>query len=182
MWVGWKSPVKINQVNFSYSPLEDRLLFRFNTLSKAEFRMWLTRAMSIRLLGQLNEVVKVSLLREQAGAVVVAIEAIGEFRREAVLAKADYVQPFSTGVEVFPLGPQPILVTDIVMDSSQPVSVVIFQMAIGQALNLSIDHDLGVAIRNLLSKVVDGLDWGLGMAKELPMEKVGNLGEKMMLH
>ena len=116
--------VRINQVNFSYSPVEDRLLFRFNTLNKTEFRMWLTRAMSIKLLGQLHTVVKVNFLREQPGLIAVAMQTIGEFRREAVLAKADYVQSFSSEAEVFPLGLQPILVTDIVMDSTKPVSVV----------------------------------------------------------
>jgi len=174
--------VKINQVNFSYSPLEDRLLFRFNTLNKTEFRMWLTRAMSIKLLGQLYQVAEVNLMRERPGLGVVAMRTVGEFRREVVLAKADYVQPFSSGAEIFPLGSQPILVTDVVMDSSRAVSVVTFQLAGGQGVNLSLDHDLGIAISKLLSDVLDGVDWGLGMAKELPMAGVGNLGKKMMLH
>jgi len=174
--------VKINQVNFSYSPLEDRLLFRFNTLNKTEIRMWLTRAMSIKLLGQLHRLVKVDLLRERPGLGAIAMQTVGKFRREAVLEKADYVQPFSGGAEIFPLGLQPILVTDVVMDSSKPVSVVTFQLAIGQGVNLSLNHDLGVAIGKLMSDVVDGLNWGLGMVEELPMAGVGNLGEKMMLH
>lgn len=173
---------EINQVNFAYSPLEDRLLFRFNTLNKIELRMWLTRAMSIKLLGQLHQVVKVNLLREQPGLGAVAMESVVEFRREAALSRTDYVQPFSSGAEIFPLGAQPILVTDIVMDSSKPVSVVTFQLAIGQEVNLLLNHDMGVAISKLLSDVVDGLDWGLGMAKALPMAGVGNFGEKMMLH
>ena len=174
--------MKINQVNFSYSPLEDRLLFRFNTLNKTEFRMWLTRAMSAKLLGQLHRVAEASLLRERPGLGVSAMRTVWEFRREAVLAKADYAQPFSSGGETFPLGAQPILVTDVVMDSSRPVSVVTFQLAVGQGVNLSLDHDLGIAISKLLSDVVDGVDWGLGVTNELPMEGVGDLGEKMMLH
>lgn len=174
--------MKINQVNFSYSPAEDRLLFRFNTLNKTEFRMWLTRAMSIKLLGQLQQIVKVSLLREQPGLAAVAMETVGEFRREAVLAKADYVQSFSSAAEIFPLGVQPILVTDVVMDASKPVSVVTFRLAAGQEVNLSLNQDLGIAISKLLSDVAEGSDWSLGIAKGLPVADVGNLGEKMMLH
>ena len=174
--------MKINQVNFSYSPLEDRLLFRFNTLDKTEFRMWLTRAMSFRLLGQLHRIEKANLLREQPGLEMLALQTIGEFRREAVLVKADYVQAFSCEAESFPLGSQPILVTDIVMDSSRLVSVVTFRLAVGQGVNLSLNHDLGVAISKLLSDVLDGLDWGPGIAKELPMMGAGNFSEKMMLH
>ncbi len=99
-----------------------------------------------------------------------------------MLAKADYVRSFSAEAEIFPLGSQPILVTDIVMDSSQSVSVVTFQLTIGQGVSLSLNHDLGVAIGKLLSDVVDGLDWGSGMSKELPMADVGKVSEKMMLH
>jgi hypothetical protein len=174
--------VKINQVNFSFVPLEDRLLFRFNTLNKTEFRMWLTRAMSIKLLNQLHQVVKVNLLREQPDLGMINLDTLGEFRREAVLAKADFVQSFSSGAEIFPLGSQPILVTDIIMDSSRPVSVVTFSLVTGREVMLSLNHDLGVAISKLLSDVTDGLDWALGMSKELPRTIVGGCGEKMMLH
>jgi len=144
--------------------------------------MWLTRAMSIKLLGKLNQVSRVNLQREQPGLEGGAMETVEEFRREAALAKADYVQSFSSGAEIFPLGPQPILVTDIVMDSSKPVAVVTFQLAIGQSVNLSLNHDLGVAVSKLLSNVAEGLDWGLGIAKEVPMAEIGTSGEKMMLH
>lgn len=174
--------MKINQVNFSYSQLEDRLLFRFNTLDKTEFRMWLTRAMSVRLLGQLHQVVRIDLLRERPGLVALDMDAVVKFRREAALVKADYVQSFSSEAVIFPLGQQPILVTDVVMDSSKLVSVVTFQLAVGQGVSLSLNHDLGLAISKLLADVIDGLDWAVGMTKELPVMDTGNLGEKMMLH
>jgi hypothetical protein len=175
--------VEINQVNFSYSPLEDRLLFRFNTLNKTEFRMWLTRAMGIKMLGQLHRVVKINLWREQPGLAAIAMKTVEEFRREAVLSKADYVQSFSSDAEIFPLGSLPVLVTDIIMDSSEPISVVTFQLVVGQDVCLSLNHDLGISISKLLSDVMDGLDWGLGMSKELPMAGVGFVSEKkMMLH
>ena len=176
--------MKINQINFSYSPLEDRLLFRLNTLDKTEFRMWLTRAICIKLLGHLHRVVKTDLQREQPGLGQAAMQTVEEFRCEAVLAKTDFVKSFSPEAETFPFGPQPILVVDIVMDSSRQTSVATFRLAIGQEINLSLDHNLGVAItiRKLLSDVVDGLDWGVEAAKELPIAGTGNLGEKMMFH
>ena len=174
--------MKINQVNFSYNQLEDRLLFRFNTQDKTEFRMWLTRAMSIRLLEQLHRVAKTSLLREAPGVMAVDMDALMEFRREAVLARADYAQSFSAEAELFPLGAQPLLVTDVVVDMTNPVSVVTFQLTSGQAVNLSVNHDLGFAIGKLLSNVTGGLDWGMGIMKELPLTSVADLGEKMMLH
>jgi len=174
--------VRINQVNFSYNTLEDRLLFRFNTLNKTEFRMWLTRAMSLKLLAHLHHFEKVSLLREQPGYGGYAMETMVAFMREAVVAKADYVQPYSTEAETLPLGAVPVLVTNIMMDSSKPVTVLTFKLSVGQEVNLSLNQELGIAICKLLTNVMEGLDWGTGIAKELPMTEVGKLSEKMMLH
>lgn len=174
--------MKINQVNFSYSALEDRLLFRLNTLDKVEFRMWLTRIMSIRLLGLLREVAKAGLGVERPGVGQATLQTIEEFRREAALARADYEKSFSSEAETFPLGTQAVLVADIILDSSGTAPMVTFRLATGQEVNMSIDHDLGIAISKLLSNVMDGLDWRGAMTKELPIASVNNAGEKMMLH
>jgi hypothetical protein len=179
----WGYQVKINQLNFSYNSLEDRLLFRFNTSNNSEFRMWLTRAMCIQMVVRLRDAVKVTLQREQPGVAAVAMETVGEFRREAVLAKADFVQPFSAAADKFPMGPQPLLVTGIGMDTSGMVPVLTFHIALGKEVNLSLNHDLGVSIGKLLCDVVESLDWGIGLAKEIPLAETGNLSEnKMMLH
>jgi hypothetical protein len=175
--------VKINQVNFSYSSLEDRLLFRLNTLDKVEFRMWLTRAMSFKLLGLLQQAARASLRREQPDMMVsTAPQTVEEFRRDAALARADYEKSFSSEAQTFPLGPQALLVADILMDASKPTAVLVFRMVTGQEVNISLDHDLGVAVGKLLSNVVDGLDWGGAAAKELPIATADAAGEKMMLH
>jgi hypothetical protein len=174
--------VKINQVNFSYSSLEDRLLFRLNTLDKVEFRMWLTRALSLKLLGQLHQAARASLKREQPDMAQPAMQTVEEFRRDAALARADYEKSFSSEAQTFPLGAQALLVADILMDASKPAPVVTFRLANGQEINISLDYDLGVAIGRLLSNVVDGLDWGGAVAKELPIATADGVGAKMMLH
>jgi hypothetical protein len=172
--------VKINQVNFTYSPLEDRLLFRLNTTSKVEFRMWLTRAMSLKLLGFLNQAVKQSIAREQPAMPASALDTLGEFRREAAIAKADYESAFSPEAQAFPLGPNAVLVAGIVVDSGKPAPVLIFKLATGQEVNISLDHDLGAAISKLLTTVLESLDWG--NAPKAPTAPASEPGEKTLLH
>lgn len=184
-WEGFfmqrKRSVKINQINFSYIPLEDRLLFRLNTLDKTEFRMWLTRAMSLKLLGLLKQAVKINLDHEQRDLGQPAIQAVADFRREAVLAEADYKTAFSSGEASFPLGTQPILVSDAVLDSPGAVPVLVFQLAVGRGVSVSIDHDLGLAISKLLSDVLGGLDWGVEVVQGSTIGGAGGSSE-MMVH
>jgi hypothetical protein len=154
--------VNISQINFSYVPLEDRLLFRINTTDKTECRMWLTRAMSMRLSGLLRQSIRINLHHLQPDLAQPAIQAVEDFRREAVLAKTDYKTAFASEGASFPLGQQPILVADIMLDSSTATPALTFQLATGQQIGLSIDHDLGMAVDKLLSDVLGkSTNWGI---------------------
>jgi hypothetical protein len=136
------------------------MLFRLNTLDKTEFRMWLTRAMSIKLLDFLSHAVKVNIHHQQRDLGQPAMQAVMDFRRDAVLANADYKTALSEA-DSFPLGVQPILISDLILDSSVTVPVLTFQLTVGRNVNLSIDHDLGLAVSKLLSNVLSGTDWGI---------------------
>jgi hypothetical protein len=151
--------LKINQINFSYVPLEDRLLFRFNTQDKTEFRMWMTRAKSLKMLSLLNQAVKLNLHPQDLGQP--AMQAVMEFRRDAVLAEADYKTAFAAEAVFFPLGEQPALMSDLTLDATAQVPTLTFQLAIGRNVSLTIDHDLGLAVGNLLLDVLSKADWGI---------------------
>lgn len=160
--------MKINQVNFTYSPAEDRLLFRINTKTRAEFRMWLTRAMTIKLSTLLQQVANSAMLREKPGLALTAMQAMYEFRCEAALARADYRKPFSAEPNILPFGPHAVLVTDISADTSMPVPVISFQLASEQEIKLSLEGELEAGIVKLLTDVTDGLDWESGRQNACP--------------
>ena len=174
--------MKINQVNFTYSPAEDRLLFRINTQSKAEFRMWLTRAMTLKLSTLLQQAANTTMLREKPGLAHSAMQAMYEFRRDAALARTEHLKPFISGAGILPFGQQAVLVTDITVDTSVPVSTLSFRLASGQEIKLSLDGDLEAGIVKRLTDATDGVDWGLGTTKRLPVAGADAASEKMMLH
>jgi len=174
--------MKINQINLNYSLSEDRLLFRLNTHDKTEFRMWLTRAMSIKLLGLLNQAVTINLGHERRDLAQPAIEAVAEFRREAVLAEADYKTDFVSAGAVYPLGEQPILVTDVTLDSARPAPELGFQLAVKQVVNLSLDYQLGLSISKLLSDVLSGVNWGIGVMQDSTSLEPDARHEKLVVH
>ena len=178
---GWKIAVKINQINFSYIAVEDRLLFRFNTQDRTEFRMWLTRAKSLKMLYLLNQAMKMNLSQQKIDFGQPAIQAVMDFRRDAVLAEADFKTAFATGAVSLPLGEQPVLMSDVGLDSSQEVPTLTFQLAIGQNVSLSIDYELGLMIGNLLSEVLCKTDWGVEVVGDSAIKTLGSTGA-VMLH
>lgn len=167
---GRRIAVRINQINFTYVPLEDRLVFRFNTLDKMEFRMWLTRAKSLQMLGLLNQAAKINFHSQKMDFAQPAMQAMMDFRRDAVLAVADYQTTFSSEVVSFPLGEQPVLLAELALDASAETPMLTFQLLTGTSVSLIIDQELGMAVGKLLSDVLCKTDWGIEAAEGLPIK------------
>ncbi len=106
--------MNIHQLSVSYEERQDRLLLRLNTQDHQEFRFWLTRRMSLRLLPAIDQ----SVARLEASQPGVAApdttsqKMLTELKRDAFLQKADFSTPFEAKAERKPLGEEPLLITD----------------------------------------------------------------------
>jgi hypothetical protein len=101
----------IKQLNATYLAPDDRLLFRFNTLEGKEFRFWLTRRVTLFILGATQHLIVKSLEQTHSPE---AAKALAEFGKETVqinqgAAQADGYVPAND----CPLGTDPILVIDV---------------------------------------------------------------------
>lgn len=116
--IGWPLTkiisMNIHQLNVSHDERQDRLLLRLNTQNLEEFRFWLTRRMTMRLVPAIEQ----SALRLEAAQPGVAVadapsqQMLGELKREAFLSQANFATPFKDQATQWPLGPEPLLVTD----------------------------------------------------------------------
>lgn len=90
---------------------------RLNTLDAHEFRFWLTRRLTLRLMPVLED----TLMRLDSGkAQVVAPDQstrkiVSEFQHESFLREADFQTPYKDEARHWPLGQEPMLVTEINM-------------------------------------------------------------------
>ncbi len=105
----------IHQISVQFDERNDRLLMRVNTLNAQEIRLWLTRRISMRLAGPLQSAIT---RIESAQASIAAPDAqakalLTELKHEEFLQKADLKTPFSGEKTSLPLGPEPMLVTEI---------------------------------------------------------------------
>ena len=106
--------MNIHQLSVHHDERQDRLLLRLNTQDLQEFRFWLTRRMAMRLMPAIEQ----SAVRLEAAQPGVAAtdtpsqQLLNELKRDAFLQKADFETPFENRATQWPLGAEPLLITD----------------------------------------------------------------------
>jgi hypothetical protein len=107
--------MNIHQLSVHHDERQDRLLLRLNTQDQQEFRFWLTRRMTLRLLPAIE---KTAVRLEAAQPGVAATDApaqqlLTELKRNAFMQQADFATPFDNHATQWPLGASPLLITDV---------------------------------------------------------------------
>jgi hypothetical protein len=111
--------MKIHQLSVTYQAEQDRVLMRINTASSEEVRLWLTRRLMVGLWPLLSRLLTHHLLKlEAAGSSLQAADEdlkkmLTDFRKEQFLQEADFDTPYDESQAALPLGPEPVLVTDV---------------------------------------------------------------------
>lgn len=111
--------MKIHQLSANYLPEQDRILMRINTAASEEVRLWLTRRLMLGLWPLLSKLLTQHLLKlEAAGSSLEAADEdlkkmLADFRKEQFLQEADFDTPYDENQAVLPLGPEPVLITDV---------------------------------------------------------------------
>jgi hypothetical protein len=157
--------MSIRQVNCTYVPEEDRVMFRFSTGTEElqEYRLWLTRAVLSQLLRHTQvlavEAVKGNMSVQQA-------QEVADFKQEALAQNVKYTQ-FESAPKL-PLGAEPMLVKSVtakteMVNDSQKVAALVFQLTRGQNLTLRMNDDLLGKLQLLFKKMNDTAGWALVM-------------------
>ncbi len=112
--------MQIHQLSLSHVREQDRILVRIKSTTADEFRLWLTRRMSLRLIPMLEKVVADQLAKSGSpdtshliGADEQTRQLMSEFQGSEALKQADFATPYDSDVRNLPLGVEPLLVTDI---------------------------------------------------------------------
>jgi hypothetical protein len=157
----------IHQLSVSHDERQDRLLLRLNTQDSQEFFFWLTRRMVARLLPAMGHSLD-KLESHQPG--VAAADAhsqriLTEIKREAFLQNADFATPYSTQAGSCPLGPEPLLVTDVQLSLQPNGSLqVLIQEKNGdstKSCQLNLQAPLVHGLIHLVHQTITKAEWGL---------------------
>lgn len=108
--------MQIHQLNIGHVDRQDRLLLRLNTQSAQEFRFWLTRRLTLRLLPILEDALsRLESMPLASMPTPQAQQMLNDIQHEAFLQAADFSTPFADQPAELPLGDEPMLVTDVAL-------------------------------------------------------------------
>jgi len=157
----------IHQLGVNYDERHDRLLMRVNTVDAQEVRLWLTRRISLRLLAPLQTAIarmeasqaSIDIADAQAKAMLV------ELKHDDFLQKADLKTPYSEASKTLPLGPEPLVVTEITIHiQGQHGAQMVFQDAgspetPARSCTLQMQPPLVHGMLHLLSNAMTAAQW-----------------------
>ncbi len=162
---------QLHQMQITFVPEEDRLLFRLNTSGRqsSEFRFWLTRRYVRILWAALLNMLKSRQPKEVKKKPIEPI-AIAQQHLEAV-EKADFKTQYQES-HVFPLGDEPILVSKVALKESPHGSQILcMHPQNGQGLEFDLNEQLLHSFCKLLVDSSKRAEWDLnldfGQAEEL---------------
>jgi len=163
--------MQIRQVSLHYRPEADRISLRVNASDGAQFAVWLTRRLVLRMWPHLASMVTtIGVQREVAqatpGANVMpeARAMLADVARERALKASDFKTPFTERPTSQPLGAEPMLA-----ESAQLTTLADGQLRLAftdaakrnVALQLSAEH--ATALRELLLQALRHADWGVAI-------------------
>ena len=177
----------IRQLNANYLVNEDRILFRLNTHDHAEYRLWLTRRVTLFLLAATAHLLQKKLEQIYSSD---AAKALSQFGKQAILDATndakDVMNSFDSAIN-FPIGADPLLVMDVTCSLSKNdeklayidrpkeqlnnVMSIDFVLPGGAHLNLKLPENLVQGMLVLLDQIRQSAGWGEAVLVEKNIEK-----------
>ncbi len=163
----------IHQLSVVYQHEHDRILVRINTTADQELRLWFTRRLCMGFMPLLTQIVADQVAKLEAvkpGAIVPVADAstkqmLSDFKRAELLEKADFVTAYKEQSRDFPLGSQPLLVTEI---NVTPLPTGQLQIKFNEKLSgadapraflVSLEQKLVHGFLHLLDKAIEASLW-----------------------
>jgi hypothetical protein len=145
----------IKQLNGGYVPAEDRILLRVSTDAGEEFRFWLTRPVTARLLDA-NRTLAARAAAEKFPPQVA--QTVTAFEQQAIAQQTRLDNTFEPGA-TFPLGEAPALVVKFTLTPVEHGVSLDLGMPNGANVNLRIAHRLAQQVGVLLERLQRDAQW-----------------------
>lgn len=170
---------QLHQMQLRYVPIQDRLLFRMNTLEREEYELWFTRRYTQLLWRALTNLLEElqedgETFNPQARAAKVS------FQHEQAISEADFAKPYEHGLHR-PLGAEPVLLARIRIKTREGGGYLLcLHPEEGRGIELAIDLSLLHSLLQLITDAVDNAGWDLALQLGSTMEMMMEEQPRMM--
>jgi hypothetical protein len=152
---------KIHQMQITFVPSQDRLMFRIKTTDQTELKLWFTR----RYVKLLWQILQKMLDNTQNGISPdpQTRQTVRSFQHEQAIAGMDFAKPYQESTELKqPLGNEPVLVSKIqVKPGPGKTQVLCLHPDQGRGLEIALDPRWIHSFCKLLGDGVKKADWDL---------------------
>jgi len=147
----------IKQLNGTYVGAQDRILLRVSTDAGEEFRFWLTRLITGKLLAAIHATAARTIAQKFPPQVA---QTVAEFERQAVQAQTRLDYKFLAGA-ILPLGEAPALVVKLAAAEKADHVSLDLTLPKGNNVNLCLPRHLAQQFGVLLDRLQKNASWGL---------------------
>ena len=156
--------MQISQLQVSHDGVQDRLMLRIATNAKEEIRAWITR----RFLRELW-VPLVSVMLDHLSAPPVTPDINGQAAAQAAAPAGNFDEPYRDDNLSYPLGKNPLLVSEVQMEPTGPNSVrMTLREARERSFTINLNADLMQALCAMLRATSEQAGWALTLDYSTP--------------
>lgn len=166
--------MKLQQLNGTYYPEEDRILLRIKTSENAEYRLWLTRLILKKILDVIEKISQKHIFDSNKNKTLSTqtVETIDEMQQKKIQAETDLTEPYQPAATL-PLGSEPKIISEIKFLIINPN---IIKLRVTVKNDQLIEFDLNTytlsKIRILLNELNKKASWGLNQIDNINNEKL----------
>ena len=154
---------RMSQITVEYSPVEDRVLLRINTVAKVELRLWLTRKIVRELWAALFGVIEGNPeIRPELPSRVK--KAVMSLQHQEAVQSGNFAAKHDKETTSHPLTEEPPLVIGVACGPWKNGSAKLsLHTKIGKKMNLNLDENMVHALCHLLVSATTRAGWGLDL-------------------
>ncbi len=152
--------MNIHQFNLQFSPEQDRIVFRINTINKEEFRFYLTRRYVKLLWPVLMRLLENDYKRREPDKSHMS-EVMLEFEQEKVVSKADFKQEYAEDIKTHPLGEETILLSQIKVKPIPNGEVLCMLPSDGKGIEFQVNNKFLHTFCKMLRDMAAKAEWDL---------------------
>ncbi|NNE92402.1 MAG: hypothetical protein HKN23_12200 [Verrucomicrobiales bacterium] len=160
---------QLHQMQLTYVPVEDRVMFRMNTKTRQEFRFWMTRRYVQVLWNTVLKLLKERNDQQLKPTETEAAKPLPEQIKEAALAaehqkvveKSDFQTQYQES-SYLPLGESPVLLFSVgVKPGANGQAILVMSPQEGQGIEIGLNDQIVHSLCKLLAETAQKANWEL---------------------